>query len=74
MPVLVAVACSMPDLVSLVHFCSAGEEEHSDFELAICLAAVEVALLDSGLVLGFEELLAIVAGSYSLESEVVGNP
>lgn len=76
MPVLAVVACSLPDLVFLVHFCFAGEDEHSDFELAVCLAtaAAEVVLLDSGLVLGFEELLAFVAGSYSLESKVVGNP
>ena len=63
MPVLTVVANLVPDSVSLEHFCSAVEDEHSGFELAICLDAggVEVALLDFELVPDSEGLLVFVA-------------
>ena len=75
MPVLAVVVCSVPDFVFLVHFCFAVEDEHSDSELVVCLAAIAEAVLpDFELVPDFEELLASVVGSYCLDSGVVGNP
>ena len=74
MHVLAAVAYS----ASLVHFCSTAatvEDEHSDSELVVCLAAVaaEVVLPDSELVPDSEELLVSVANSYWIDSAIAGN-
>ena len=67
MPSLAVVAY----FASLVHFCPAAavEDEHSDSELVVCLAAVaaEVVLPDS------EELLASMADSDWLGFATVGN-
>ena len=38
MHVLADVACSVLDIVSLVHFCSVVEDEHSDSKIVVCLA------------------------------------
>ena len=70
MPALAAVVYS----ASLVHFCSAAAaevDEHSDFELVVCLAAAEVVLLGSGL--EPVVLLAFVAGSCWPDFALVGN-
>ena len=73
MPSLAVVAY----FASLVHFCPAAavEDEHSDSELVVCLAAVaaEVIWLGSELVPDSEELLVSVADSYCLDSAIVGN-
>ncbi|XXG53374.1 hypothetical protein AAC387_Pa03g1472 [Persea americana] len=71
MPVLTAVAY----FAFFVHFCSAAavEDEHSDSELVVCLAAVaaKVVWLDYELVP--EGLLASVADSYCLGFIIAGN-
>ena len=71
------MACSVPDLVSLVHSCYAGEDEQFDSDPVVCLVAAAVAEAtypDSELVVGSEELLVLVIDSYWPDSIKWGNP
>ena len=47
MPTLAAVACYVPDAVSLAHSYFAGEDEPSDSDLVVCLAAAAVAIVEA---------------------------